>query len=221
MLCERYKEALIEAAVGESLQHETRAHLAECAACRAALEEQSRLLIAIDAGLGAMSNANISANFHRRVLARIQSESASPANKSWFEPRWVFAGLCAAVILCLVLWQWPESTEVVGTGDGEGPSVVAKDEVSAIPHQAEREGSVRTRRTVRKGATFVEGEEVLVAAQEAAALTSYMKVLNAAEAHPAMSVELEHKVELAAKGVQGVEISELVVAPLSDLGAGK
>ena len=51
MNCERYKASLTDAALGAlepARDAELRAHLADCAACRAALEKEQRLAMAID-----------------------------------------------------------------------------------------------------------------------------------------------------------------------------
>jgi hypothetical protein len=76
MPCKHYKDALIEAAAsGAQPQADLRAHLAECADCRAAFEQEQALFASIDAGLHVTANAEMPASLLPRVRARLDEES--------------------------------------------------------------------------------------------------------------------------------------------------
>ncbi len=77
MPCKHYKDALIEAAAsGAEPQGDLRAHLAGCADCRSAYEQERSLFASIDAGLHITANAEVPTSLLPRVRARLDEESA-------------------------------------------------------------------------------------------------------------------------------------------------
>ena len=100
MLCEHYKEALIEAAAsGAELHGDLRAHLDGCAACRAAFEQERAFFDSIDAGLRVTANADVPASLLPRVRAQLSGQSV--ARGSWI-PVWAVFGAAAALVLTVV-----------------------------------------------------------------------------------------------------------------------
>jgi len=96
MPCESYKAALVNAAAsGAKPQGELRAHLDECAACRAAFAEEQSLFSSIDAGLRAAVTAEIPTSLLPRVRARLLEETPS-------RNRWVLAWAPAAASVALI-----------------------------------------------------------------------------------------------------------------------
>jgi len=76
MLCKRYKDALIEAAASGTEPHgDLRAHLAGCAECHSAFEQERSLFASIDASLHVAANAEVPASLLPRVRARLDQES--------------------------------------------------------------------------------------------------------------------------------------------------
>ena len=72
MLCEGYKDSLIDAAAsGAALSGELREHLAECASCRATFAQEQSLFAAIDTGLHAAANAETPPSLLPPVRARL------------------------------------------------------------------------------------------------------------------------------------------------------
>ena len=87
MPCEHYKDALMDAAAsGAAPSGELRAHLSECASCRAAFDEEQSLYAAIDSGLHAGANAGVPPSLLPRVRAELGDVTvASPRlSSSWF-----------------------------------------------------------------------------------------------------------------------------------------
>ena len=96
MPCKHYKNALIEtAASGAEPQGELRAHLAGCADCRAAFEQERSLFASIDAGLRVVANAEVPPSLLPHVRARIDEQSVP--RRVWSMNWLVFAS--AAVII--------------------------------------------------------------------------------------------------------------------------
>jgi hypothetical protein len=97
MPCEHYKDALMEAAAsGAAPQDELRAHLVECSSCRAAFAEEQTLFAAIDSGLHAAANAEITPSFLLRIRSSI--DGAALSSRSWFANGLLWAGAAVAVV---------------------------------------------------------------------------------------------------------------------------
>jgi hypothetical protein len=101
MVCERYKEALIEAATTVVLPPELREHFDNCGDCRAAFAMERTLVNAIDIGLQADANAEVSAAFLSRVQARVVEEMHRRRRQSatWV---WTIAAASTAVLLFVI-----------------------------------------------------------------------------------------------------------------------
>jgi hypothetical protein len=107
MPCKHYKDALIEAAAsGAEPQGDLRAHLAGCADCRAAFEQEQSLFASIDAGLHVTANAQVPASLLPRVRARLDAESAP--RRTWATNWFVLASAAVLFIVFFaarVLWR--------------------------------------------------------------------------------------------------------------------
>jgi hypothetical protein len=100
MPCQHYKDALIEAAAsGAEPQGELCAHLAGCADCRAAFEQEQSLFTSIDAGLYVAANAEVPASLLPGVHARLDETVATQRRR--FQP-WIFAA--ASVVLAFAIF---------------------------------------------------------------------------------------------------------------------
>jgi hypothetical protein len=100
MPCQRFKDALIEAAASGAEPHgDLRAHLAGCADCRSAFEKERSLFASIDASLHVAANAQVPASLLPRVRARLDQEST---------PRLIWATnwlvLASAVVLFVIFF---------------------------------------------------------------------------------------------------------------------
>jgi Putative zinc-finger len=109
MLCERYREWMIPAALGglpSQRGRELQAHVAECAPCRAEFERVKALTGAVDRGVAASANAQPSPDLAARVRARIAEspEASSFWPFAWWMP--LAAGALAAAAV-LALWLRP------------------------------------------------------------------------------------------------------------------
>jgi len=97
MLCEHYKEALIEAAASDvPAPGDLRAHLAGCDNCRTEFEQEKAFFASIDAGLRVTANAEVPVSLLPRVRARLDEAETVP-NRSWIT-NWLVLASAAAVI---------------------------------------------------------------------------------------------------------------------------
>jgi hypothetical protein len=72
MLCDEYKDALIDVAAGGAVPVSLREHVGVCARCRATLDAQQRIFTMVDAGLRSRTNVGVPANFDHRVHAALE-----------------------------------------------------------------------------------------------------------------------------------------------------
>ena len=106
MPCKRYKDALIEAAAsGAEPQGDLRAHLAGCADCRAAFDQERSLFASIDASLHVTANAQVPVSLLPRVRACLDVE-ATP-QRGWNQLL-VFAAASVALALAVFLFARPQ-----------------------------------------------------------------------------------------------------------------
>lgn len=105
MPCQRYKDALIEAAAsGAEPQGDLRAHLGGCADCRSAFEQERSLFASIDAGLHLTANAQVPSSLLPRVRAGLDVE-ATPQRR-WIQPL-VFAVASVVLVFAIFLVARP------------------------------------------------------------------------------------------------------------------
>jgi hypothetical protein len=102
-----FKDALNAAAAsGAEPQDELRAHLAGCAECRAAFEQERALFASIDAGLYVAANAEVPASLLPRVRARLDEESAP---RSIWATNWLVLASAAVMVVAFfaarALWR--------------------------------------------------------------------------------------------------------------------
>ena len=108
MSCEKYKEALIEAAVdGDTLAPTVRTHVEACAECAAELAQQRSLIAAIDTNMHRQMNAPVPAAMLQRFEARI-AQQASPRLPKL---RWVYATAAFATAVALILFALPRARQ--------------------------------------------------------------------------------------------------------------
>jgi hypothetical protein len=123
MPCKHYKDALIEAAAsGAEPEGDLRAHLAGCADCRAAIEQEQSLFTFIDAGLHVAANAEVPASLVPRVRARL--EEVSVPRRIW-ATEWLV--LASAAVLVVAFFSaralWPPSVVHQPVESEENPVV--------------------------------------------------------------------------------------------------
>ena len=99
MLCDKYKEALIEAAAsGAALPIPVREHVDICADCQASMVAEEMLFAAIDSSLHERANSKCRGSFASRVQTALNKQ---PKSQRAIAPAWALAS-AAAIIVCII-----------------------------------------------------------------------------------------------------------------------
>lgn len=100
--CTKWKDALLGAALAETVSDELAHHLLQCASCTAEFKTLSARRQQMDALLSLVSRAaEPSAGLRARILAA--AEAADARRRPSFWRAWVLAGVAAAVVIAAVL----------------------------------------------------------------------------------------------------------------------
>ena len=228
MLCEHYKEALIEAAAsGAELHGDLRAHLDGCAACRAEFEQEQALFASIDGGLCVTANADVPASLLPRVRARLHAETAPTC--TWLT-NWLVLASAAAVIAAFfvarVVWR-PDAPQNPQTNSTQksplGPVIPPAQERAQAREQSAKNSSPpfphssASKNTLQHGAQFVRSAfpEVLVPRDQEVLLTEYAEQWRAHK-HPLLLAQEFDATTLTPLQVAPIQIEELDVKLLAE-----
>jgi hypothetical protein len=122
MLCDKYKEALIEEAAGAALPVSMREHVDACARCRAKLAVAQVLFAAADAELAKTANAEVPPSFLPKVKANLATVGVPVLRPI---PSWTFVYATGALVLAVGLLGLPR-----------GPHKQTHTESGTVPSQA-------------------------------------------------------------------------------------
>src|SRR5215467_2510705 len=110
MLCEKYKPALIEAAItGADLPPAIREHIDSCPCCAAEFAQQHSLIAAIDVNLHRQMNAPVSAATLQRLEARVAQET-QPVRAPRFAQ--IFVGTLATLAAAAIILAFLAHTKI-------------------------------------------------------------------------------------------------------------
>jgi hypothetical protein len=126
MLCEKYKPALIEAAItGAELAPAIRAHAESCAHCAAELTQQRSLVAAIDANLHHQMNAPVPAATLQRLGAHL-AQQPQPMRAPRFAQ--IFAGTLATLaVAATIILLFPRHRPQVSDANRIAPQPTQND----------------------------------------------------------------------------------------------
>src|SRR5258706_6535456 len=109
MLCEKYKEALVEAAAsGAALPNALREHVQACEHCAAMLAGERALFAAVDAGLHKAANAKVHCSFLHNVKANLATEPVPTGNPI---PAWSLVCATGALALAVAFLSLPRGAQ--------------------------------------------------------------------------------------------------------------
>lgn len=225
MLCEHYKDALIEAAAtGAAPQGELRAHLTECAACRASFAQEQSLFAAIDSGLYAAANTQVPPSLLPRVRGSL--EGVLVGRRHWVQTlAFASAGVALALVVFLVArppHRTPEN--VAEQGAVAAPAAVTPTESThpeEIPSIGTQIASVRRNRSHTAGNSTIphsaasSSPEVLVPPDEREAFARFLGRDRALATPASVSAARAPKAPQEFVEILPVEIASLTVTPLS------
>lgn len=228
MPCEHYKDALIDAvASGAAPSGELRAHLSECASCRAAFDEEQSLFAAMESGLYAKANAEVPATLLPHVRARL--DQAALPTRSGFSSWYAFTVAAAMVLILLgsrAVWHGsiPEGpSPTVVSSSAPAPSISQAPPSSVFPRLAAGESSSpiwrKAHRTGAAGSLPVlrndnPSAEVIVPKDQERMLSSYAEQWHARKRPPLVPVNPDDTA-VALLEVAPIQIDELDVKPLA------
>ena len=226
MLCEYYKDALIDAAAsGVAPCEELRAHLAECLPCREALIHEQSLFAAIDAGLHTAANSEVPPSLFFRF--RIALEQETPRKSGWFSDALVLAtaaGMVLAVFATHTIRRTRDGREraniavkAIVRPPKPAPSqeTMERPDRLARPSPSTRSLIARTLAAPRRGDTVGTLPQVLVPREPGALLASYAKQWYGQKHAPLLAGE-EASAPLEPLEVSPIQIPQLDVKPLAE-----
>jgi hypothetical protein len=230
MLCDKYKEALIEATANAApLPGSLREHVDGCACCTETLAAQRRLFAMMEERLQCRANARVPPNFDHRVRAALHAEVSS--ERKGYSIAFTFAAMAvAAAVLMAILFTHTlrRSSKETARNSAVEPKHLAamlpKTPNSPEPRSAPRAqsrsvGALKAPRALEAFAGRNTEPEVLVPKGQEELLTKYMEGLAARSTRIVLSASLQHQPEMRPIEVPSVQISQMAVKPLPDLGA--
>jgi hypothetical protein len=228
MLCEKYKEALIEAAVsGGELAPDVSAHVTACTSCAAELVQQRSLVGAIAADLSRKMNAPVPAATIQRLEARLAQEPQPQSPRSLRVP-WLYTAAAFATAAALIVFATPKlrthkpNPQTVALSQ-EAPSQTARpttdDRPQMIPLALKPAAQPEPRRVTHHAqAVGASQPEILVPPDEQIALTKFVARRNARRAFVvALAASIHHGLEPSFKGLEIPDINTagIVIEPIA------
>ena len=221
MLCDKYKDALIEAAAsGAALPISLREHVDACGSCHAALAAQQKIFAAIDAGLHIAANAKVRSCFLPKVKAHLAAETV-PARNSI--PAWAFVCATGALALVAAFLSLPRGTrdearteaitvprKVLADGGGVGLSVAPE---RKAPYSV-RACKAREQQSVSDASSHE--PEVLIQAEEEEFLKRFYAAARNAAGDAKTVVASEHEITLKSLVIEQIEVKDLIIEGLDE-----
>jgi len=231
MLCDKYKEKLIEAAAsGAAPPGPVNEHLSLCVHCRGIFAAQQSLFALVDAGLHSRVNVTVPGNFDDRVRAASQIRARQEDRNYSAVLACGSLAAAAAVLMAILLTQNLKhgAKETARTATVESnplssphPTVLSSEAASLrsrSPRSAHSHGSALGATQGSKALVRRQEEpKVLVPEGQEELLAKYMEGIAAGKARVTFSADLQHEPNMKPVEFPSIEISELVVKPLSDL----
>jgi len=231
MLCDKYKEDLIEAAASSAaLPGPVSEHVSFCAHCHGIFGAQQSLFALVDAGLRSRVNVAVPENFDDRVRAASQVQARQEHRNYSAVLACGSLAAAAAVLMAILLAQNLKhgAKETARTATVERnllsslhPTVLSSEAASLRPGSPRSAHSHGSALGVTQGSKvsvrWQEHPKVLVPEGQEELLAKYMEGIAARKARVTFSADLQHEPNMKPVEFPSIEISELVVKPLSDL----
>lgn len=227
MPCQHHKDTLIEAAAnGSEPQGDLSSHLACCADCRAAFEQEQALFASIDAGLQAVANSEVPASLLPRV--RDSLEEAPALQRRWMQPL-IFASVSAGIALLIFLMGRPYHTvpenvanqgpivvpTPVTSGADTNPRQISPADIQIAATGANHSQGARSS-TLRRSAASSK-PEVVVPPDERVALARFVATLNERNDVATASLATAPGKKDARLSVEPLQIADMEIKPLEGM----
>jgi len=220
MLCEKYKEALIEAAAsGAALPNALREHVQACEHCAAVLTGEQAIFAAVDAGLHKAANAKVRPSFVPNVQATLATETVPTRNPI---PAWGLVCATGALALAVAFLSSPRgphdkaNTEAI-TVQGKVPAVADEVGLSVAPeHDSYSAKAIKAQKHQDIPGAASHELEVLVQPEE----EEYLKRFYATVRNPGGDVIAivadEHEIMPKPQVFAQIEVKDLRIEDLED-----
>jgi hypothetical protein len=228
MPCKHNKDALIEAAAsGAEPQGDLRAHLADCADCRATFQQELSLFASIDAGLNATANAGVPASLLPSVRARL--DEVLVPHRIWVN-NWLALASAAVILAAFLTARAVRHTNVTQTPVATAVNAMVpppatlppQNHNTAVEPHAEKNGVPRNQIVIAKNhpapKSLVRGKstpEVLVPHDQEILLAAYAEQWSLHK-HPVLLAQKYDPTILSPLEVAPIQIDELGVKLLAD-----
>jgi hypothetical protein len=225
MPCEKYREALIEAAATDSApSRELRSHLDACASCREAFRAERRLFVAVDSGLRVTANAEVPASLLPRVRAELNQRHVP--QRSWLSAGAAMAAAVALVAVIVFVRGFghdtvPTNVSVNSFAHHVSPAEIQPDPPVAAAIEATSPPAKNKTVWAAKTAPVVQAEEaaVLVPAREKQAMDALLAGVRQGQLKADVLLAENSKKALEDLQISPLAISPIAVKPLADIGA--
>jgi hypothetical protein len=220
MLCEKYKEALVEAAAsGAALPNALREHVQACEHCAAMLTGERALFAAVDAGLHKAANAKVPCAFLPNVKATLATETVPTRNPI---PAWGLVCATGALALAVAFLSLPRgahdkaNTEAI-TVQGKVAAVADEVGLSVAPeHDSYSAKAIKAQKHQDVAGAASHEPEVLVQPEE----EEFLKRFYASARNPARDARAvvtdEHEIMPKPQVIARIEVKDLRIEDLDD-----
>ena len=220
MLCEKYKEALVEAAAsGAAPPNALREHVQACEHCAAMLAGERALFAAVDAGLHKAANAEVRCSFLPNVKAKLAIEPVPTRNPI---PAWGLVCATGALALAVTLLSLPRgahdkaNTEAI-TVQRKVPAVADEVGLSVAPeHDSYSAKAIKAQKHQDIPGAASHEPEVLVQPEE----EEFLKRFYASARNPARDARAvvtdEHEIMPKPQVIARIEVKDLRIEDLDD-----
>jgi hypothetical protein len=219
MLCDKYKEALIEAAAGAALPVSVREHVDACARCRAKLAVTQMLFAAVDGELGKMANAEVPPSFLPKVKANLATVAVSVPKTI---PNWTFVYATAALVLAVGLFglpRGPHKQTRTESGTVSSQASIGRDGI-ALNSVADRKTPDSARfskvRAQQKVSVAANEPEVLVQPEEEELLKRFYESGRNPARNARTIIADEHELPPKALAIERIEVRDIEIENLDE-----
>ena len=221
MPCDKYKEALIEAAAsGAALPNALRGHVEACAQCAAMLAGERALFAAVDAGLQEAANARVRSSFVPNVRANLATETPPARNPV---PAWGFVCATGALALAAAFLGLPRGPHdkvrtAAITVPSKAPPVAAEEGLSLAPERKTRYSARPLKASGQQNVSNAKSREpeVLIQPEEEESLKRFYAAARNPAGEAKVVVSDNHEVTPKPLVIEQIEVRDLEIENLDE-----
>jgi hypothetical protein len=206
MSCERHRSVLIDVALGAPAPPALASHLAECGACRTALDTEQQFVGRLDAEVEASLHIQPSVGFLPRVRQR--ATEPSPARRRWLVV-WLVPATLGLLLVSRILIRKPT---VAAPAHRQAAATEARPlpTPQRVPEPASARARPRAPLRIVHAERVVSGPEVIIPPAEREALRRYMRDLQARR----IDSTLLRMVGVEPAGLRRIEMPPIDLSPI-------